>query len=1182
MFAHIAENELPSRSIQTWNDIKTAISRLLRKVGIIKGPIKEHELNSLIKAIGNGIRNGERTKKNFRGDHEVIGKPADGMTHAAHDEKTALFSARDAGVTRGMPVKQLELIANEWAKQYKGAANVRIMVADTQADINEVLSMLGEDGPAKGKIMNGVYLPDHKTMILNAEAIDTAAQARSILRHEVLAHHGLRQVVGDNLYTTIIESVKRGKDIAGIKDAYYRVAENYTDAPGDMQAEEVFAHWLEHQPDRGELAIWWRGIVRQIKDALRSVGLIGERTTEEEFNRVLDAIATGMRNGRKPDRQVMESYAMASRTTVGKLDKALFSVSADLESAERKLNLGPKPDIIDKTKARIDTLKQADRQQVKSWWSELVRKANTQVLDALAPIKYAEELAGKFDASDSGYVAARLASGSATTMQATLLHGLPEWKDGVIQKKSGTGESDSLLGIFEGLGKDLHNWLGWMAGHRAEILMQQGRENLLTTDEINALKEKGKGKEQQFMEAKAKWNRLNAAVLDLAQEAGLFTAEDRASWESEWYIPFIRESEDGDAVAPFKTKGIANQSSGIKKLKGGTANVNDLLENIFQTTGKMIDASMKNMAAQKLVWNLGDTDIIDVVARPNLMQMRAANKPGNQMLWVKIEGEDYLVHVKDPALFRAMTMIDQKRERGAVMKVAMKAKHVLTAGVTSSPEFMLRNFLRDAVSAWGMNEDGFKPLVDSIRGVRKTLKMNGGSVDMMFSGASFLGGHVNGNNPEAMAQSVRKALRAKGMNPEQIERYEKSIIRNSKQAMDVLGKVWHKYERVGEAIENGSREAVYEAAIKAGKSHAQAAFEAKDLMDFSMLGSSKVMQFLVDVLPFFNARMQGLGKLGRAAANNPRQMLMRGGMIAGASLALLALNWEDDRYDKLPDWDKDLNWHFWLGDQHFRMPKPFEIGLIFGTLPERMARAMGGKDTAGKFGQVVARNMLETFSINPIPQVVKPLAEAYFNYDPFRGGPIDNMSDLNVLPEARYDEQTSLLMRELGELTGFSPKKLQHLVEGYTGTIGAYVLGAGDMLARRMGDYGESASLRADQIPLLRTVYQGSAPARSSQAMSDYYDMLGQVSELYSTIRQYQKEGRTEDARKLIEENRAELAKRPALTTAQKQFRALRNEMELINRSKILTADQKRERLDRLLERRNNLASKLVSRFGEN
>ncbi|QNF19554.1 hypothetical protein FT688_02650 [Aeromonas hydrophila] len=293
------------------------------------------------------------------------------------------------------------------------------------------------------------------------------------------------------------------------------------------------------------------------------------------------------------------------------------------DKAMEKLNLGPKPDIIDKTRINLDKMRKVDRSLVESWVDRLIKKANTEVLDALAPIKYAEDAAGITDAADSGYVAARMATGAASTMQATMLYGLPEWKDGVIQRKAGTGDKDALLGIFSDLGADLHNWLGWMAGHRAELLMEQGRENLLSGQDIAALKGLGKGKEAKFMEAKARWNRLNAATLDLAQEAGLFTKEARDEFENEWYIPFFRESEDGDVIAPFKPKGIANQNAGIKKLKGGEANTNDLLENIFTSTSKLIDASMKNMAAQKTVWNLADTGLIEVVAKPNMMDWRA-------------------------------------------------------------------------------------------------------------------------------------------------------------------------------------------------------------------------------------------------------------------------------------------------------------------------------------------------------------------------------------------------------------------------------------------------------------------------------------------------------------------------------------------------------------------------------
>ncbi|MCF5912046.1 LPD38 domain-containing protein [Aeromonas veronii] len=849
------------------------------------------------------------------------------------------------------------------------------------------------------------------------------------------------------------------------------------------------------------------------------------------------------------------------------------------DDALQKLNLGPKPDIIDKTKTNLDKLRKVERSVVKSWVDRFIKKANTEVLDALAPIKYAEDAAGITDAADSGYVAARMATGAASTMQATMLYGLPEWKDGVIQKKAGTGEKDALLGIFSDLGADLHNWLGWMAGHRAELLMEQGRENLLSEQDIAALKGLGKGKEAKFMEAKARWNRLNAATLDLAQEAGLFTKEARDEFESEWYIPFFRESDDGDVIAPFKPKGIANQNAGIKKLKGGEANTNDLLENIFTSTSKLIDASMKNMAAQKTVWNLADTGIIEVIPKPNMMDWRAL-KNGKNMIAVKMEGEDYMIKVEDPDLYRAMTFFD-RQPFGALVNVASKAKRILTIGITSSPEFMLRNFLRDSLSSWTISKDGFKPMIDSIKGVRKTWRMEGSTIDVMFSGASFLGGYVNGNDPGAMADAVRKSLRRKGMTPEQIAKHEKSIVRNAEHAKEILASVWDKYSQIGEAIENGNREAVYDAAIKAGKSHAQAAFESKDLMDFSMLGSSRVLQTMTQVLPFFNARIQGLGKLTRELRDNPREIAKRAGMITAASLALLAYNWDDERYEALQDWEKDSYWHVWLDGQHWRIPKPFEIGTLFGTIPERIVRAMGDKDTGAKFGKAMVRAFGDTFAFNPIPQIIKPAVEASVNYDFFKGAPIDSPQDLAVQAEARYSEQTSLLMRELGEVSGFSPKQLEHLLMGYTGTLGAYVMAAADGLIRASRP-GESASWRADEIPLLKAVYRGSDPAKSTQHMEDFYQMLSEVNQLKRTVDQYRSEGLTDKANELLDEQGGILKSRRSLSRTQQQIRVLRNKIDLIQRDRTMNAEEKRKRIDELLARRNDLVYQAVNKNREN
>ncbi|WP_236372151.1 LPD38 domain-containing protein [Aeromonas veronii] len=1096
---------------------------------------------------------------------EVVKEPERAITFSkqamAQGEKPAKHLTR----------KEAELVTKEWFKQYRGASGIDVQIHSTQADLEKALGLAAKDG----LIRRAAFDDDNGTLHVAADTIANPKRMREILRHEVLAHYGLANVLGDGEYTKLISRLIKSRNDPSMKAVWDWVDTHYADEELGVQAEEVVAHLAEL-----EQSAWRRGwdlVVAWVTKALRVVGFLPDGVSAAEVRSLIEGLGKKMKRGGPddsgPDGGQKFSQEAAQPEKKGGIKMSQTSTAAD--AAMEKLNLGPKPDVIDKTKANLDKLRKVERSVVKSWVDRFIKKANTEVLDALAPIKYAEDAAGITDAADSGYVAARMATGAASTMQATMLYGLPEWKDGVIQRKAGTDEKDALLGIFSDLGADLHNWLGWMAGHRAELLMEQGRENLLSEQDIAALKGLGKGKEAKFKEAKARWNRLNAATLDLAQEAGLFTKEARAEFENEWYIPFFRESDDGDVIAPFKPKGIANQNAGIKKLKGGEANTNDLLENIFTSTSKLIDASMKNMAAQKTVWNLADTGLIEVVAKPNMMDWRAL-KNGKDLITVKLEGEDYMIRIEDPDLYRAMTFFD-RQPFGAMVNMASKAKRILTAGVTASPEFMLRNFLRDSLSSWAISKDGFTPVIDSLKGVRKTWRMEGSTIDVMFSGASFLGGYVNGNDPEAMADTVRKSLRRKGMSPEQIAKYEKSLIRNAAQAKGVVADVWEKYNRLGEAVENGNRDAVYEAAIKAGKSHAQAAFESKDLMDFSMLGAARFIQGASLVLPFFNARIQGLGKLSRELRDNPREIAKRAGMITAMSLGLLAMNWDDERYEELPDWDKDANWHIFVGDQHFRIPKPFEIGVMFGTIPERMVRAMGGKDTGAQFGKAVARAVGDTFALNPTPQIVKPIVEAAFNYDSFRGGPIDNAQDLAVKAEARYNEQTSLLMRELGELSGFSPKQLEHLVIGYTGTIGGYVMAAADGLIRASRP-GESASWRADEIPLVKAVYRGTGPAKSTQHMEQFYQMLNEVNQLKRTVDQYRSEGLDDKAKELLDEQGGILKSRSSLSRTQQQIRVLRNRIELLQRDKVLSADEKRRRIDELLSRRNDLVYQAVNR----
>ena len=80
-------------------------------------------------------------------------------------------------------------------------------------------------------------------------------------------------------------------------------------------------------------------------------------------------------------------------------------------------------------------------------------------------------------------------------------------------------------------------------------------------------------------------------------------------------------------------------------------------------------------------------------------------------------------------------------------------------------------------------------------------------------------------------------------------------------------------------------------------------------MDFSMIGHSQSVQTLARIIPFLNARSQGLYKLGRAAFDNPKSFLLRSALMTTASILLWSLYKDDDRYKELEDWDK---WSYYL------------------------------------------------------------------------------------------------------------------------------------------------------------------------------------------------------------------------------------------------------------------------------
>ena len=914
-----------------------------------------------------------------------------------------------------------------------------------------------------------------------------------------------------------------------------------------------------------------------------------------------------------------------------------YSLNGDAATREalRKMGLGGEADA-----GLIEKIRNLTWGDLKAKIGSMATRAEEGLFDGLIGIKRAEEAVGVNDPNQQGYVSARLATGLADVMHAVLHYGAPEWRDGIIQRRDGT---KGVLEILAGLGQDnLQAWLGWLGGKRGQMLKAEGRENNLSDTDIAELLAMGRGKEELFEQVYREYAVVNEAVLDLAEGAGLIDPTAREKWATEYYVPFYRQSEaEGIFTGPRTKRGLSHQTAAIKKLKGGELPTNDLLVNILSGWTKRIDASMKNKALLETVDNLKGTDYLAdegmrwtrlVVPRAEVAkkikgdrvwlefwaeqlgmdetanhlqvahELNKLDEKGYEELWGRVAptdpdiirvqrgGKNEFYRVKDDSLLRGLKFIEGSTFNDPITRIGRTFKRMLTTGVTASPDFILRNFIRDAAHAWTINKDGFTFGVDSIKGMRKAFAEDEAYRDLMFGGASFQGGYIHGTDPEASADIIRRALAKKGLNRSQQDSYLGSLVDTPAKAGAMLRTAWEKYRELGDKVENANRLSTYTAAREAGKSKRQAAFEAKDLMDFSMRGNFAAAQWFTDVVPFLNARAQGLYKLGRAMKGDKtliaKEVAMKGGYLALFSLLLAAANGDDERYKQLADWDKDANWHLWFSDdqvQPFRIPKPFELGLLFGTLPERLLHAATGTQDSGDLGKAIVHGVFQTLAFNPVPQFYQPIREVQANRNFFFDMPIEDMSDEGKLPEARYDERTSALGRSLGQITGpaigVSPKQLDHLVRGYTGTLGGYVLSASNLIAGIGSDAARPAATAGD-IPLVKVLYAGDG-VKSTQYQTDFYDMLQEVEQLHRTVRSYAREGKVDEARELFAENRDKLRHRPALGFARQQLGNVRKQMDAVYRNTTMSAAEKREKLNTLQARANTIARRVSELAGK-
>ncbi|EKN5920728.1 hypothetical protein DVQ06_15610, partial [Yersinia enterocolitica] len=448
--------------------------------------------------------------------------------------------------TQGIRQGRAQVIADVWVRNLNGAAKIKVKVVQTQA---EAAAMMPSGIPKEFGVVHAIYQPELSRVIVVADNITSDRELRAKLRHEVLAHHGLASVIGDVEYDRIMRVLHQTRDSKNkeIQDVWREVDKSYRNESLEMQANEFLAHMAERSELTGLGAMWDR-FVSVLINGLKKTGIMNANDiSPTEIRNILRTVAgrfkkTAMYDGEQPgtrefDNTFSRSDALYSRTA---------NPSMDAET-NRKMGFNVEQGWFDKARTFYGTVTSKDKTELKAWLKETGRKLNTKTFDGMAPLKYAEDAAGINDARSSAYIGARMAAGAGSVTAATLEHGLPRYNkaEGIVERQSGTGKEDALMGILDGLGNHRENFFKWIAGHRSERLMKEGKENNFNADEIAYMKTLNRGNETLFEGQKKKYDAFIKSILDLQQDMGLIDPESRAQWEDAWYLPYYREAENG-------------------------------------------------------------------------------------------------------------------------------------------------------------------------------------------------------------------------------------------------------------------------------------------------------------------------------------------------------------------------------------------------------------------------------------------------------------------------------------------------------------------------------------------------------------------------------------------------------------------------------------------------------------
>ena len=658
-------------------------------------------------------------------------------------------------------------------------------------------------------------------------------------------------------------------------------------------------------------------------------------------------------------------------------------------------------------------------------------------------------------------------------------------------------------------------------------------------------------------------------VLRIAVDSGNMKEETykNITDKNQNYIPFQRvlDEEFGEYDSAGQGKVFTNATINrvIKKIVGSEREVKDPIESIIKNTFRIVDLAAQNRVALSIS-SLADImpeyiqpigPLMETIEVDGKKVKRPTGEAPKGTITVFEDGKRKYYRVAPPILKAVEQM--RPEQFNFVQKFFQAPASVLRAGATLIPEFWVRNVIRDMQSAFIQSEARPIPIIDPIRGLVALIGKTDLHNQWMQAGGSF------NNYMELTDNGMARAQKELISNDGKIARYLKNPLRIP--------------EDISLTFEQAVRIGTFAAAKRRGMSDTKAAFESRDAtLDFARGGTAS--KAINKYVPFFNAGMQGADKLYRSMRDNPKATTMWAvGTITMPSLILSGYYLygapDDERaeYSEIPQWQKDMFWIFKMDGEWHRYPKPFSLGYLFGSVPERFmawGQSKGIKDVQDFWLQLVKGVV---GSISPIydpsaaiPPLVKVTIENIANYNFFQGRNIYPAWMEDLPPEERKSKYTSRSAEEIGEILGVSPAKVDNTMRGLLAGSSQYITDAGDYIFNEVDKWnGEEIPARPASpmdTPLIRAFAMRPPTGSVAESTGLFYDSAGLIRQTTNKLDDLRGEKRAE----YREENIALVRSERAFNSATKNIRRLNKRRNLIYDNLVMTGQEKQEELRRL------------------